>query len=108
MKPLPVPFAESEKIREYIEAVIRNAVIYNWTEYTRRGVEHKGQDWELMCQAIDRISLFKLVEDGVFSYQELGVQTYNGVLPFWIVQEHITMRNIYGRAYAEKAKLDKK
>lgn len=48
-----------------------------------------------------------MVEDGVFSYRDLGFPvTEEGMIISSTIQEHLEIRNIYGAVREEKARLD--
>ena len=57
--------------------------------------------------ALDRLAAYRMVEDGIFSYRDLGYPTTeSGTIPYFVVEEHLEIRNMYGQAREEKARLD--
>lgn len=86
--------------------VIRNKILYDWTTYTKEGQERQQVNWGLFCQAIDRLSMYTLVESKVFDYRDLGIQSiYGGALPSYIIKEHQQISLLYQSAYKEKKRL---
>ena len=101
------PFGGNLAVKDYLETIIRAKEISNWTTYTRKGQESRGRSWPLTELALDRLAAYRMVEDGVFSYRDLGFPTVEGSIPYWIVREHMQIRNMRGAARAEKARQDK-
>ena len=61
----------------------------------------------MTCSALDRLTAYRLVEDGIFSYADLGYPMIDGgMMTYATVQEHLTIRNLYGEAKEEKARMD--
>lgn len=102
-----VPFGGNPVVRDYLDEIIRAKEISNWTTYTRKGREAMGRSWPLTELALDRLAAYRMVEDGVFSYRDLGFPTVEDSIPYWIIKEHMEIRNMQGAAMAEKARQDK-
>lgn len=98
----------SDLIQLHIRDVVRNKILYDWTKYTQEGQESKGVDWRIFCQAIDRLSMYSMVENKVFDYRDLGIQSiYGGALPSYIIREHQQIGLFYQEAYKEKERLNR-
>lgn len=96
----------SDEIQIYIRDVIRNKILYSWTKYTKEGQERKGVNWKTLCQAIDRLSMYTMVENRTFDYRDLGIPLiYGGALPSYIIKEHQQIAFFYQEAYQEKDRL---
>lgn len=51
--------------------------------------------------------MYNLVEQGIFTYANLGIAILpGGAFPAHVIAEHIEIRSIYGQAQQEKAQLD--
>jgi hypothetical protein len=60
------------------------------------------EDYAITKLAVARKSMFTLVNENIMTYQELGVPTYKGALPWHVIQEHIIIRNFTIQARAQK------
>jgi hypothetical protein len=81
-------------------------VLYDWTKYTKSGQERHGVDWKTFCQAIDRLTMYSLVESGVFTYFDLGVKPiYGGAIPSYIIKEHQQIVLFFQEARNEKQRM---
>ena len=65
-----------------------------------------GYHWQTVSWAIHRINMYHLVDDGSFTYAELGFPHIDGVILSKIVKEHITISGLLLEARREREILD--
>lgn len=61
----------------------------------------------LTKQALERIRMYRLVRDGVATYQQLGVPTPRGAYPIFILKEHLMIDGFFAEAREQKAQMDR-
>lgn len=85
-------------------------MIYEVATFTFRGArgrtdEEKARDWLLTLQALARLDEYRLVRDGLCSYEQLGVRGYAGEVPGYVLEEHLAIENMYARAEDDRREL---
>lgn len=60
-----------------------------------------------MQEAISRAKMFKLIDTGGFSFEDLGVpRLSNGAYPSRVIEEHLIVRGLYYKALEDGRKLN--
>ncbi|MCP4990882.1 MAG: hypothetical protein GY928_34025 [Colwellia sp.] len=93
-------------MQQRIEDIIRNEILRNLVTYERGGAKSE-YDWRLTLEALGRLKSYRLAKDGVATYAQQGIPTFNGILPCYILEEHRIISMIMGNAVAQKAAEEK-
>jgi hypothetical protein len=85
-------------------------VIYEVTTFTFKGArgktdDEKAGDWLLTLQALARLDEYRLVRDGLCSYEHLGICGYAGEVPGYVLEEHLLIENMYAKAEGDRREL---
>ena len=96
-------FRMNESLLLAIEKIFTDSIKYGLDFPTERGAARLGIKWTTMQEAISRCKMFVLIENGGFSYEEMGIpKSSSGFYPSKWVSEHIVMREIYQRMRESK------
>jgi hypothetical protein len=87
------PFKGNQNLRDKIWWVIEQWIVKKQHQIT---YTYRPPDEILLIkQAINRIRAFQMVEGGVSTYQQLGYPSSNGVLAWFVLQEHFEIKQFF-------------
>lgn len=96
------PFGPNpNQLIDRIERTVRNAIIRGLDDYKRMDAQNEV-DWQLTLTALDKLKFFRVINDKLATFAEMGIPTYNGILPYWAIEEHRMIKSIINKANADK------